>query len=117
MKMSEGITQERLYPWGSGSCSSHPTQVPWEEVKNEMVGEKGLSPEAADRIGEYVQLHGEHGGMEPLSIPHDPDECSCSLPGQAGAGVPGAGMEGSEAAHTAGRAHRCRCCSAGRCEA
>uniref|UniRef100_A0A8B9ZY61 histidine--tRNA ligase n=1 Tax=Anas zonorhyncha TaxID=75864 RepID=A0A8B9ZY61_9AVES len=33
-------------------------KVPWEEVKNEMVGEKGLSPEAADRIGEYVQLHG-----------------------------------------------------------
>uniref|UniRef100_A0A8B9C944 histidine--tRNA ligase n=1 Tax=Anser brachyrhynchus TaxID=132585 RepID=A0A8B9C944_9AVES len=33
-------------------------KVPWEDVKNEMVGEKGLSPEAADRIGEYVQLHG-----------------------------------------------------------
>ncbi|XP_029816130.1 histidine--tRNA ligase, cytoplasmic [Manacus vitellinus] len=32
--------------------------VPWEEVRSEMVGEKGLSPEAADRIGEYVQLHG-----------------------------------------------------------
>lgn len=59
-----------------------------------MVGEKGLSPEAADRIGEYVQLHGEHGGMEPLSIPRDPDECSCSVPGQAGAGVLGAGTEG-----------------------
>ncbi|XP_035415512.1 histidine--tRNA ligase, cytoplasmic isoform X1 [Cygnus atratus] len=33
-------------------------KAPWEDVKNEMVGEKGLSPEAADRIGEYVQLHG-----------------------------------------------------------
>ncbi|XP_064314865.1 histidine--tRNA ligase, cytoplasmic isoform X2 [Phalacrocorax carbo] len=33
-------------------------KVPWEEVKSEMVGEKGLSPEAADYIGEYVQLHG-----------------------------------------------------------
>ncbi|XP_010174871.1 histidine--tRNA ligase, cytoplasmic-like, partial [Antrostomus carolinensis] len=32
--------------------------MPWEEVRSEMVGEKGLSPEAADRIGEYVQLHG-----------------------------------------------------------
>ncbi|MGH0116636.1 UNVERIFIED_CONTAM: hypothetical protein FKN15_012231 [Acipenser sinensis] len=30
----------------------------WEEVKNEMVGEKGLAPEAADRIGEYVRMHG-----------------------------------------------------------
>ncbi|NP_001383807.1 histidine--tRNA ligase, cytoplasmic isoform 3 [Gallus gallus] len=36
-------------------------KMPWEEVRNEMVGEKGLSPEAADRIGEYVQLH---GGMD-----------------------------------------------------
>lgn len=34
-------------------------QVPWEEVKNEMVGEKGLTPEVADRIGDYVQQHGE----------------------------------------------------------
>uniref|UniRef100_A0A8C4UEH8 histidine--tRNA ligase n=1 Tax=Falco tinnunculus TaxID=100819 RepID=A0A8C4UEH8_FALTI len=33
-------------------------RMPWEEVRSEMVGEKGLSPEAADRIGEYVQLHG-----------------------------------------------------------
>ncbi|XP_074958440.1 histidine--tRNA ligase, cytoplasmic-like isoform X6 [Phalacrocorax aristotelis] len=33
-------------------------KVPWEEVKSEMVEEKGLSPEAADYIGEYVQLHG-----------------------------------------------------------
>ncbi|XP_063205178.1 histidine--tRNA ligase, cytoplasmic-like isoform X1 [Chroicocephalus ridibundus] len=33
-------------------------KIPWQDVKNEMVGEKGLSPEAADRIGEYVQLHG-----------------------------------------------------------
>lgn len=33
-----------------------------------MVGEKGLSPEAVDRIGEYVQLHGEHCGVEPLAL-------------------------------------------------
>lgn len=33
-----------------------------------MVGEKGLSPEAADRIGEYVQLHGEHHGLVPLAL-------------------------------------------------
>uniref|UniRef100_A0A8V0YFM8 histidine--tRNA ligase n=1 Tax=Gallus gallus TaxID=9031 RepID=A0A8V0YFM8_CHICK len=36
-------------------------KMPWEEVRNEMVAEKGLSPEAADRVGEYVQLH---GGMD-----------------------------------------------------
>uniref|UniRef100_A0A8B9NA78 histidine--tRNA ligase n=1 Tax=Accipiter nisus TaxID=211598 RepID=A0A8B9NA78_9AVES len=33
-------------------------KIPWEEVRSEMVGEKGLSPEAADHIGDYVQLHG-----------------------------------------------------------
>ncbi|NXE84212.1 SYHC protein, partial [Cochlearius cochlearius] len=33
-------------------------KLPWEEVRSEMVGEKGLSPEAADHIGEYVQLRG-----------------------------------------------------------
>ncbi|XP_023962896.1 histidine--tRNA ligase, cytoplasmic-like isoform X2 [Chrysemys picta bellii] len=38
----------------------------WEDVKNEMVGEKGLSPEAADRIGEYVRLHGGLGLIEQL---------------------------------------------------
>jgi len=52
-----------------------------------MVGEKGLSPEAADRIGEYVQLHGEHGGIQPLPsflLCCTPRECSCSPPRQAG---------------------------------
>ncbi|NWI13698.1 SYHC protein, partial [Crypturellus soui] len=33
-------------------------KMPWEDVRSEMVTEKGLSPEAADRIGEYVRLHG-----------------------------------------------------------
>ncbi|XP_077122250.1 histidine--tRNA ligase, cytoplasmic [Ranitomeya variabilis] len=33
-------------------------KTPWEEVKNEMVGEKGLASEAADLIGEYVQNNG-----------------------------------------------------------
>jgi len=31
---------------------------PWEEVRREMVDEKGLSGEAADRIGEFVQMSG-----------------------------------------------------------
>jgi len=30
----------------------------WEDVRSEMVDEKGLSPEAADMIGEYVRLSG-----------------------------------------------------------
>lgn len=36
-------------------------KTPWQDVKNEMVGEKGLTPEVADRIGEYVQVN---GGLE-----------------------------------------------------
>lgn len=99
--ITRDVPQERLYPWGSGSCSSHPSQVPWEDVKNEMVGEKGLSPEAADRIGEYVQLHGEHGGMEPLSLPA---ACSLVLPTSAaalcqarqGLACPGQGWRGAK---------------------
>ncbi|XP_074924109.1 histidine--tRNA ligase, cytoplasmic-like isoform X2 [Chelonoidis abingdonii] len=38
----------------------------WEDVKNEMVGERGLSPEAADRIGEYIRVHGGLGLIEQL---------------------------------------------------
>ncbi|RKO89114.1 histidyl-tRNA synthetase, partial [Blyttiomyces helicus] len=33
-------------------------KMPWTDVKKEMVEEKGLSPEVADRIGEYVKLKG-----------------------------------------------------------
>ncbi|XP_037316801.2 histidine--tRNA ligase isoform X1 [Pungitius pungitius] len=36
-------------------------KMPWEDVRREMVNEKGLSEEAADQIGEYVSLK---GGME-----------------------------------------------------
>uniref|UniRef100_A0A3Q1F0S8 histidine--tRNA ligase n=1 Tax=Acanthochromis polyacanthus TaxID=80966 RepID=A0A3Q1F0S8_9TELE len=36
-------------------------KMPWEEVKKEMVNEKGLSEEAADQIGEYVSMQ---GGMD-----------------------------------------------------
>ncbi len=33
-------------------------QVTWDEVRKEMVEEKGLAAEVADRIGQYVKLHG-----------------------------------------------------------
>lgn len=33
--------------------------MPWEDVKKEMVNEKGLSEEVADQIGEYVSMQGE----------------------------------------------------------
>lgn len=34
-----------------------------------MVGEKGLTPEVADRIGDYVQQHGEELTLTPSSHP------------------------------------------------
>ncbi|KAI9569547.1 hypothetical protein HD554DRAFT_2091947, partial [Boletus coccyginus] len=33
-------------------------KLPWADVKKEMTDEKGLSPEVADKIGEYVKLKG-----------------------------------------------------------
>uniref|UniRef100_A0A3Q3RK15 histidine--tRNA ligase n=1 Tax=Mastacembelus armatus TaxID=205130 RepID=A0A3Q3RK15_9TELE len=33
-------------------------KMPWEDVKKEMVNEKGLSEEAAEQIGEYVSMQG-----------------------------------------------------------
>ncbi len=33
-------------------------QTPWEDVRKEMVDEKGLAPEAADKIKSYVKLAG-----------------------------------------------------------
>ncbi|XP_047517362.1 histidine--tRNA ligase, cytoplasmic isoform X1 [Pieris napi] len=33
-------------------------KLPWAEVRTEMINEKGVTPEAADKIGEYVQLNG-----------------------------------------------------------
>ncbi|CAF0737849.1 unnamed protein product [Rotaria sp. Silwood1] len=33
-------------------------KTPWSVVRNEMIHEKGLSPEVADKIWSYVQMHG-----------------------------------------------------------
>ncbi len=35
-------------------------KLPWDQVKQEMVEMKGLAPEVADRIYEYVQLKGSN---------------------------------------------------------
>jgi hypothetical protein len=35
-------------------------QLPWTDVKKEITDEKGLSSEAADKIGEYVKLKGPY---------------------------------------------------------
>ncbi|XP_077287405.1 histidine--tRNA ligase isoform X2 [Arctopsyche grandis] len=39
---------------------------PWEEVRKEMIEEKGLSVEATDHIGEYVRLNGHSELIEKL---------------------------------------------------
>lgn len=39
---------------------------PWEEVRKEMVEEKGLSEECADKIGEFVRLSGKQELVETL---------------------------------------------------
>merc|ERR1719400_765367 len=41
-------------------------KAPWEEVRKEMVDEKGLEAEAADRIGEWVQMSGGEELVEKL---------------------------------------------------
>ncbi|XP_063530505.1 histidine--tRNA ligase, cytoplasmic isoform X1 [Cydia strobilella] len=33
-------------------------KLSWDEVRTEMINEKGVTPEAADKIGEYVRLNG-----------------------------------------------------------
>lgn len=41
-------------------------QTEWEDVRKEMVEEKGLAGETADKIGEYVKLHGGQELLERL---------------------------------------------------
>lgn len=55
--VSTHSTSHLCFAYALFSC----TQLPWEDVKTEMVGEKGLEPSVADKIGEYVKLK---GGME-----------------------------------------------------
>ena len=42
-------------------------QTFWEDVRMEMVDEKGLDPEAADKIGDYVRYRGDSFNMHSLS--------------------------------------------------
>ncbi|CZT47325.1 probable HTS1-histidine--tRNA ligase, mitochondrial [Rhynchosporium secalis] len=41
-------------------------KLPWAEVRKEMTEEKGLEPEIADRIGEYVVLKGQKDLLDKL---------------------------------------------------
>ncbi len=44
-----------------------PLQAEWEDVRKEMVEEKGLAADVADKIGHYVKLHGGMDTLEQLA--------------------------------------------------
>nr|XP_023013924.1 histidine--tRNA ligase, cytoplasmic [Leptinotarsa decemlineata] len=54
---------------------------PWEEVRNEMVNEKGLSEECADKIGEYVRLNGKSELVEKLMADESLSKTKSALEG------------------------------------
>ncbi|XP_073505738.1 histidine--tRNA ligase, cytoplasmic-like isoform X1 [Phyllobates terribilis] len=41
-------------------------KIPWDKVRREMIEEKDLSPETADRVGEYIRLNGGLAILEKL---------------------------------------------------
>ncbi|CAG8453248.1 5637_t:CDS:2 [Paraglomus occultum] len=51
-----GVPEAKIRP--ISSAVDKLDKLPWEDVKKEMVEEKGLDPVVADRIGEYVILKG-----------------------------------------------------------
>lgn len=59
-----GVPSEKFRP----ICSAVDKldKSPWEEVRKEMVDEKGLDGEVADLIGEYVKLSGKEELVEKL---------------------------------------------------
>uniref|UniRef100_A0A8C3WHS3 histidine--tRNA ligase n=1 Tax=Catagonus wagneri TaxID=51154 RepID=A0A8C3WHS3_9CETA len=48
-------------------------KMSWKDVRHEMVAKKGLAPEVADRIGDYVQCHGGVSLVEHMF--QDPELC------------------------------------------
>lgn len=51
-----GVPDDKIRP--ISSAVDKLDKLPWEEVKQEMVQQKGLSEEVADRIGQFVQNRG-----------------------------------------------------------
>jgi len=51
-----GVPEDKIRSISSAVDKSD--KLPWEEVKKEMVEEKGLAPEIADKIGNYIKLKG-----------------------------------------------------------
>ncbi|OBZ91453.1 Histidine--tRNA ligase, mitochondrial, partial [Choanephora cucurbitarum] len=59
-----GVPEDNIRP--ISSAVDKLDKLPWEEVKKEMVEEKGLAVEAADKIGEYVKHKGGRDLLEML---------------------------------------------------
>ncbi|CAM0140254.1 Cytoplasmic and mitochondrial histidine tRNA synthetase [Umbelopsis sp. WA50703] len=51
-----GVPAEKIRP--ISSAVDKLDKLPWADVRKEMTDEKGLAPESADQIGEYVKLKG-----------------------------------------------------------
>ena len=56
-------------------------QTPWQDVRSEMVDEKGLDPSVADAIGEYVH---NHGGIDVLEKMEADEKLGNNKSGKAG---------------------------------
>ncbi|KAK4173583.1 putative mitochondrial histidyl-tRNA synthetase precursor [Triangularia setosa] len=69
-KILDGIFQVCGVPEASirpiSSAVDKLDKMPWEDVRKEMVEEKGLAPEVADKIGKYVVLKGKRELLEQL---------------------------------------------------
>ncbi|RCH80705.1 Cytoplasmic and mitochondrial histidine tRNA synthetase [Rhizopus azygosporus] len=59
-----GVPEQSIRP--ISSAVDKLDKLPWADVKKEMVEEKGLAPECADRIGEYVKLKGSRELLDTL---------------------------------------------------
>ncbi|CEI87092.1 Putative Histidyl-tRNA synthetase [Rhizopus microsporus] len=59
-----GVPEQSIRP--ISSAVDKLDKLPWADVKKEMVEEKGLTPECADRIGEYVKLKGSRELLDTL---------------------------------------------------
>ncbi|XP_028177396.1 histidine--tRNA ligase, cytoplasmic isoform X3 [Ostrinia nubilalis] len=57
---------------------------PWEEVRTELINEKGITPDAADRIGKYVRLSGSTELIEKLLQDHTLTAAKPSVDGLCG---------------------------------
>ncbi|KAA8910080.1 hypothetical protein FN846DRAFT_775528 [Sphaerosporella brunnea] len=59
-----GVPADKIRP--ISSAVDKLDKMPWEDVKKEMTEEKGLDPEAADKIGQYVMKKGGRDLLDDL---------------------------------------------------